>query len=144
MFRKPSSQSQSISGTQITGSQVQQGQAEQVLAQNQTGDLSVRQQGLSGTEVLKLLEDLEAIIKAADLPEKMISKSLNCLQVAKDETEEKNANKDLIAQNLKKVSEALETVDKATDKGKSLWQKGQEVFKAIAPWLGTAAKLIGL
>ncbi len=31
MFRKPSSQS--ISGTQITGSQVQQGQAEQVLIQ---------------------------------------------------------------------------------------------------------------
>jgi hydroxypyruvate isomerase len=143
MFRKPSSQSQSISDTQITGSQVQQGQAEQVLIQNQTGDLSVRQQGLSGTEVLKLLEDLESIIKAANLPEKTISKSLNCLQVAKDEAEEKDANKDLIAQNLKKVSEALETVDKATDTGKSLWQKGQEVFKAIAPWLGTAAKLIG-
>jgi hypothetical protein len=122
MFRKPSSQSQSISGTQITGAQVQQGQAGQVLAQNQTGNLSAHQQGLSGTEVLRLLEDLE---------------------VAKDEAEEKNANKDLIAQNLKKVSEALETVNKATDTGKSLWQKGQEVFKAIAPWLGSAAKLLG-
>lgn len=143
MFRKPSSQSQSISGTHITGSQVQQGQSGKVLAQNQAGDLSANQQRLSRTEVLKLLEDLEAIVKAADLPEKMISKSLNCLQVAKGEAEEKNANKDLIAQNLKKVSEALETVNKATDTGKSLWQKGQEVFKAIAPWLGSAAKLLG-
>jgi hypothetical protein len=143
MFRKPSSQSQSISGTQITGAQVQQGQAGQVLAQNQTGNLSAHQQGLSGTEVLRLLEDLEAIVKVADLPEKTTSKSLNCLQVAKNEAEEKNANKDLIAQNLKKVSEALETVNKATDTGKSLWQKGQEVFKAIAPWLGSAAKLLG-
>ena len=142
MFRKSPSQSQSISGTQITGSQVQQAQAGQTLNQSQAGNLATSQQGLSGAEVLKLLEELEAIVKTTDLPDSTKSKSLNCLQVAKDEVEEEKANKDLIASNLKRVSETLDTVNKTTDAGKSLWQKGQEVFKAIAPWLGSAAKLL--
>jgi hypothetical protein len=143
MFRKPSSQSQSISGTQITGSQVQQGQAGQVLAQNQTGDLSANQQRITGAEVVKLLESLEVAVKAATMPENDAKEALGCLETAKREAGKENPDKEWAARNLKKMSETLETVNKATDTGKSLWQKGQEVFKAIAPWLGTAAKLIG-
>lgn len=143
MFRKPSSQSQSISGTQITSSQVQQGQAGQVLAQNQTGDLSANQQGITGAEVVKLLESLEVAMKAATMPENDAKEALGCLETAKREAGKESPDKEWAARNLKKMSEALETVSKATDTGKNLWQKGQEVFKAIAPWLGSAAKLLG-
>jgi truncated hemoglobin YjbI len=142
MLGKPSSQSQSISGTQVIGSQVQQGQAEH-LAQSQMGNLSTEQHGLSGAEVVKLLEELETAVKAAGLPTESEEEVLECLKPAKRAAGKENANKDYVAQSLKQASEVLETASKATDASKNLWQKGQEIFKLIAPWLGTAAKLLG-
>jgi len=143
MFGKPPSQSQSISGTQIAGSQVQQGQSGQTLTQRQSGDLSANQQGITGLEVVKLLESLEESLKAATVSETIAEEAIGCLKAAKREAGKENPDKDWAAQNLKKASETLETLNKATDTGKNLWQKGQEVFRAIAPWLGSAAKLLG-
>jgi hypothetical protein len=58
----------------------------------------------------------------------------------------------MVAKNLKRAGDTLEGLNKATDAGKGLWEKGREVFGATpcgylvehAPWLGTGAKLLGL
>jgi hypothetical protein len=80
MFGKPSSQSQSISGTQIVGSQVQQGQAGQVLNQSQTGELLSNQQGITTAEVVKILESLEEAVKVAKLSDSIAEEILDYLR----------------------------------------------------------------
>lgn len=135
-------QSQSISGTQINNAQVQQVQAGRDATAQQSG-LAQQQQGITGAEVVTLLEQLEATVKTVGLSADQQEEILDYLKPAKREAAKETADKDLVAQNLKKVGETLATVDKATDAGKNLWQKGQEVFAAIAPWLGVAATVLG-
>ena len=75
MFRKQPSpepsksgqpdQSQSLSNVTLTGGMVQLGQAGRDLQQNQTGDLQTQQQGLTGADVVTLLEQLETAVKSA-------------------------------------------------------------------------------
>jgi len=136
-------QAQSISGSQINNSQVQMVQAGGSAAVNQSGNLANAEQGLTGAEVAQLLGELGAVIKAAQLPAAQEQKALANLGSAVEEAKEAEPDKEMVAKNLKRVNEALEGVDQATDTGKKLWEKGAEVFGAIRPWLGAAAKLIG-
>ncbi len=147
MFGKRSpdqpSQSQSMSGNQITNSPINMTQAGRDATSTQSANLSQQQQGITGAEVVNLLTELEAMVKATDLPPDRQEEALDYLKPAKREAAKENPDKNLIAQNLKQVGDALESANKATEAGKNLWQKGQEVFKAIAPWLGVASKFIG-
>lgn len=138
------SQSQSISGTSINNSQVQMTQAGGNATSIQSGNLAAAQSGLTGAEVVRLLVELEGAIRAARLPAAQETKALNYMQSAKQEVQEEEPDKDLVAKNLKRVGDALEGVDKATDTGKNLWEKGVKVFETISPWLGPAAALLGL
>lgn len=151
MFRKKvksgnekPTQSQSITGSQINNSQVQMVQAGGDAVVSQSGDLASAEQGLTGTEVAQLLGEFASAIKAVQLPAAQEQKALANLGSAVEEAKEAEPDKDMVAKNLKRVNEALSGVDKATDTGKKLWEKGAEVFGAITPWLGAAAKLIGV
>ena len=140
---KEPSQSQSMSGVTVNSGVVQQGQAGGDLQQTQSGNLETQQE-ITNTEVVKQLENLETAVKASALPQEKKDKILAYLRPAKLEAAEEGGDKDLVGKNLKKVNETLKTVKETTETGKSLWQTGQEVFKSIAPWLGVAAKLIGM
>jgi hypothetical protein len=131
-------QSQSIDGANVVGSQVQMTQAGRDATANQAGNLAAQQQGLSGADVVKLLEELETTVKAAKLPVEQEEEALDYLKSAKREAKKEDADKDTVAKNLKRVGDAIETADKATQ----LWDKAQEVFKKIAPWLGVAARFL--
>ncbi|MBE9005906.1 hypothetical protein IQ259_12815 [Fortiea sp. LEGE XX443] len=137
------SQSQSISGVTLTGSAIQQGQAGGDLQQSQSSKLDTQQQ-ITNTDVVKQLENLETAVKAASLTPDEKDELLDYLRPAKREASKEEPNKDLVGQNLKQVNETLKTMKESTEAGKSLWQTGQEVFQAITPWLGVAAKLIGM
>lgn len=141
---KQPGQSQSLSGSNVVGSQIQMTQAGRDATVAQSGQLAAQQQGLTGADVVKLLEELEAAVKAASLPAAQQEEALDYLKPAKREAgKEDKADKDFVAQNLKKTGEALEGVDKATTAGKQLWEKSVAVFETIAPWLGSASKLLG-
>jgi tRNA U34 5-carboxymethylaminomethyl modifying enzyme MnmG/GidA len=148
LFKKSPSpnpqQSQSISGSQITNAQVQQAQAGGDAIASQAGNLAIQQQGMSGVDVVRLLTELEAAVRTAGIEAADQQKILNSVGAAKDEAQREDADKDMVAKNLKRANETLEGLDKATTAGKSLWEKGQAVFGAIAPWLGAGAKLLGL
>ncbi|MBD1863250.1 MULTISPECIES: hypothetical protein [Trichocoleus] len=131
-------QSQSIDGANVVGSQVQMTQSGRDATANQAGNLAAQQQGLTGGDVVKLLEELETTVKAAKLPADQEEEALDYLKSAKREAKREDADKDTVAKNLKRVGDALETADKATQ----VWDKAQEVFKNIAPWLGGAAKFL--
>jgi tRNA U34 5-carboxymethylaminomethyl modifying enzyme MnmG/GidA len=145
MFKKSQpqgpQQSQSISGSQISNAQIQQAQAGRDAIAHQAGNLAT--QGISDGDVVRLLTELETTVKASGINTTEQQKILNSVGAAKDEAQRQDADKDMVAKNLKRANETLEGLNKATDAGKSLWQKGQEVFGAIAPWLGAGAKLLG-
>lgn len=146
MFGKPPenpTQSQSIGGN-ITGSQVQMAQAGGDLTAVQRGNSDDQTQGITATEVVKLLEKLEAAVKTSDLAETEQDEVLDYLKPAKREAGRESANKNLISDNLKQVSEAMIKLKDTSEAGKSLWQTGTEVFKAIAPWLGVAVHFFGM
>lgn len=137
-------QSQSLSNVTLTGGMVQMGQAGRDLEQNQTGDLQAQQQGLTGAEVVGLIEQLEAAVKGTALTPAMQEELLDYLRPAKRAAGKETPNKELVGQNLKQVSETLKTLKDSTEAGKSLWQTGTEVFKAVAPWIGVAVTFFGL
>jgi hypothetical protein len=140
---KQPSQSQSMSGVTVNSGVVQQAQAGRDLQQIQSGNLKTQQE-ITNTEVVKQLENLETAVKASALTQEQKDELLDYLRPAKREAAKEEGSKDLVGQNLKQVNETLKTVKETTEAGKSLWQTGQEVFNAIAPWLGVAAKFIGL
>lgn len=137
------SQSQSLSNVTLTGGVIQQGQAGRDLTQVQSGHLETSQQ-MTSAAVVEYLEKLETAVKATTLTQEQQEEVLDYLRPAKREASKPQANKELVGQNLKQVSETLKTMKDTTEAGKSLWKTGQEVFTAIAPWLGVAAKLIGI
>jgi hypothetical protein len=143
-WKKKPIQSQSISGTSILGSQIQMTQAGEDAIASQSGTLSAQQQGLSGTDVVKLLEELETFVKQSGVDAETQQKILNSVGAAKDEAKRDDADKEMVGKNLKRAGEMLESLNKGTEAGKGLWEKGQKVFGAIAPWLGSAAKHLGL
>ncbi len=141
--KKQPTQSQSMSGVTINGGVVQQAQARRDLHQVQSGNLETSQQ-MTSAEVVRQLEAMEAAVKASELGQESQEELLNYLRPAKREATKEGGSKELVGQNLKQVSETLKAMKDSTEAGKSLWQTGQEVFKAIAPWLGVAAKFIGM
>lgn len=141
---KQTDQSQSVSNVTLTGGMMQMGQAGRDSQQNQTGDLQTQQQGLTGTDVVALLAQLETAIEQADLDAEQQAELLDYLRPAKRAAAKDTPNKELVGQNLKQVSETLKTLKDTTEAGKSLWQTGAEVFKAVAPWIGVAVTVFGL
>ena len=138
------SQSQNLSNATITGSSVQLGQAGRDIQQHQTAALQTQQQGMTGTEVVALLERLEVAIKEASLASDQQEELLDYLRPAKREAGKEEPSKELVGQNLKQVSETLKTLNDTTEAGKSLWKTGVEVFKVVAPWLGLAVSVFGV
>jgi hypothetical protein len=141
---QPPNQSQSLSNVSLTGGMAQLGQAGGNLQQNQSGDLHTQQQSITATEVVTLLERLEAAIKAASLSSAQQEELLDYLRPAKREAAKEIPQKELVGQNLKQVSETMKTLKDTTEAGKSLWQTGAEIFKTVAPWIGVATAFFGL
>ena len=141
--KKQPEQSQSMSGITATGAVIGQQQAGRDAQQSQSGTLETQQQ-ITNTDAVKQLEHLETAIKAANLTQDEKDELLDYLRPAKRESGKDSVNKDMVGQYLKPVSETLTIMKDTTEAGKSLWTTGQEVFKTIAPWLGVAAKLIGM
>ena len=138
------SQSQSFSNVTLNGGMMQAGQAGGNLQQNQTGDLNTQQQGITGAEVVTLLEQLEAAVKGASLDPALQEELLDYLRPAKREAAKETPSKELVGQNLKQVSETMKTLKDTSEAGKSLWQTGTDVFKTVAPWLGVATAFFGI
>lgn len=137
-------QNQSISGGSINNAQVQLTQAGRDASAQQAGTLGQQQPGITGAEVVKLLEALAAAVQASPIAPEVQQKITPSIGAATAEAKREDVDKELVAKNLRRAQETLESLSQTSDAGKNLWQQGQEVFGAIAPWLGVAAKFLGL
>lgn len=134
-------QSQSMSGIGGSGQQVQAGR--DAIA-TQSAQQATQQQGLTGAEVVAMLGQLQQAIEAATVDAAVKEELVDYLKVVKREAQKDAPNKELITGNLKQVGEVMKELKETTEAGKSLWQTGGEVLKAIAPWLGIAASVFGV
>jgi truncated hemoglobin YjbI len=140
--KKPPTQSQSLNTGNV--GQVQVAQAGDDATQSQSGQMATQQQGLTGADVLALLNTLKGAIAAADLPPEPKEEMLDYLKSAQREAGKAEPDKKFVGDNLTRVSATMKTLQETTAAGKTLWQTGTEVFTAISPWVGIAAKVFGL
>ena len=145
LFKRKPDQSQSISGSQINGAQIQHGQAAGDLTQTQQGNQTDQQnQGLNAADVVTILGQVEATIRGAGLPAASQDKAIAYLKAAQQEAAEPAPDKDLMAKNLKRMGDILSTANETVTAGKTLWQTVQPMLLPVLGWLGVAAGLLGL
>jgi phage-related protein len=141
--KKSPTQSQSIGNITTNGGQVQVAQAGGDVAQAMSGENAGQQQGLSGAEVAALLEKLMGAIESSSLTAAQKEELQDYLKPTKREAAKEQPDKDLMGKNLKNVGETMKNLKETTEAGKTIWATGVEVFKAIGPWVGLAAGLLG-
>lgn len=138
--------SQSIKGGSNTGA-MQAGVAggnANVLAGDgnviqQTDQVAPAEKEITQDEAITLLEQIEALLQTADLPDEKKKKANNLLAVVKDEAKEANPDKDSIKANLKKVAESIKTTSETVEATQGLWKTFTPIFVKLAPWIGVAA-----
>jgi phage-related protein len=141
--KKSPTQSQSIGNITTNGGQVQVGQAGNDLAQAMSGENASQRQGLSGADVVALLEQLMGAIESSTLTAEQKESLQDYLKPTKREAAKEEPDKALMGANLKNVGETMKNLKETTEAGKTIWATGVDVFKAIGPWVGLAAGLLG-
>jgi hypothetical protein len=136
-------QSQVVGNITTNGGQVQVGQAGNDVAQAMSGENAGQQQGLSEAEVVALLEKLQGAIESSTLTVEQKESLQDYLKPTKREAAKEQPDKSLMGANLKNVGETMKNLKETTEAGKTIWATGVEVFKAIGPWVGLAAGLLG-
>jgi hypothetical protein len=128
------SQSINISGSTLSGSQIGQAGRDQTQTQRIVQDSTL--QHLSQKEVASLLENLENILKIANLSSASQEKALKYLSVVKEEAQAEQPDKRFAAEGLKKVAEVLKDTNETLETGQSVWSKVQPILGRLLPWLG--------
>jgi hypothetical protein len=136
-------QSQQIGNVTLNGGQMQVAQAGRGVAQAMSGENAGQQQGMTGAEVVALLEKLKGAVAESGLTGEQKEELQDYLKVVKREAGKAEPDKDLMGANFKKVGETMKSLKETTEAGKSLWQTGGEILKAIGPWVGMAVGLWG-
>jgi ElaB/YqjD/DUF883 family membrane-anchored ribosome-binding protein len=138
---KPS-QSMNFSGGQFSGVQI--GQAGRDLTQTQQNRQSEAEKELTPTDVVKLLAQLEELLKESSLPETQKEKAIKHLETAKEEAKEEEPDKEYAAKSLQKATKLLKDAGETVDAGQGLWKKAEPIVTNLLPWLGVAAHFFGL
>jgi hypothetical protein len=98
---------------------------------------------LTGADVVALLGKLQAAIESSSLTMAQKEELQDYLKPTQREAGKEQPDKELMGQNLKNVGETMKNLKETTEAGKTIWTTGVEVFKAIGPWVGLAAGLLG-
>ncbi|OKH22144.1 hypothetical protein FACHB389_31240 [Nostoc calcicola FACHB-389] len=121
-----------------------QGDGNQVTQQNQVGvDAG---ESLTKEDVVKLLAQLETLIKGAELPADTKEEVVEDLSAAKKATDKEEPNKQRALERLTGVAETLEKTSKTVESGQKIWTTAKPIIVKVAAWLGAAAgsHLLGL
>jgi len=127
------SQSINISGSTLAGSQIGQAGRDQTQTQRIVQDSTL--QHLSQKEVASLLENLENVLKIANLSSGSQEKALKYLSVVKEEAQTEQPDKRFAAESLKKVAEVLKDTNETLETGQSVWSKVQPIISRLLHWL---------
>ncbi|WP_411268020.1 pentapeptide repeat-containing protein [Nostoc sp. PA-18-2419] len=120
------------------------GDDNQITQQNQVG--ADTGESLTREDVVKLLAQLETLIKGAELPTDTKEEVIEDLSAAKKATDKEEPNKQRALDRLTGVAETLEKTSKSVEAGQKIWTTAKPILVKIATWLGVAAgsHLLGL
>ena len=131
------SKSYSIEGNQNKGNQNQFIQGENITIRQQSQNISDKDRGeeLTQKEVITLLADIKDKIADSPLSKDFQDKAIKRLDIIADDVQVKEPNKQLIASNLKQVTDVLAEASKTTAEGKKVWENVQPIILQLAGWL---------
>lgn len=92
---------------------------------------------------MRLLAEIEILVQQSMLPEREKGKATAYLTSAKEEVEQKEPDKELVAKNLKRASDTIKNTSETVEAGKNLWETLQKMLPPIVTWLGVAKSLLG-
>jgi CHAT domain len=130
------SQSVTISGSQVSGSQF--AQAGGNVTQTQHTQKSPEQQ-LTVTEVVESIARIAALFKSSALSEELKNKATTHLEAAKSEAKEKEPDKEYVAKSLQKAVNILKITNDTVTASERLWIEVQPILKQLLSWLGVSA-----
>ena len=95
---------------------------------------------------IKLLAELKALVKGAEIPAETKEEVVEDLDSAKKATDREESNKNRALDRLDNVAETLEKTSKTVESGQKIWTTAKPIIVKIASWLGAAAgsHLLGL
>ena len=96
-------------------------------------------ENLTQADILKLLTELESLIKDTELPAATKAEVIEDLSAAKTATDREEPNKKRALDRLTSVAETLEKTSKGLDAGQKIWHTAKPVLIKVATWLGAAA-----
>ncbi|MEM1394252.1 MAG: pentapeptide repeat-containing protein [Cyanobacteria bacterium P01_H01_bin.150] len=94
---------------------------------------------VSKDDIVKLLEELEALVLKAQLPQETKEEVSEDISAAKKATNKDEPKKNIALANLESVAQTLEKTNKTVDASQKLWSKAKPIITKIAGWLGAAA-----
>lgn len=135
------SQSISANNSNISGNMfsISEGDSNQI----QVSQITEPDNSLNARELLKLIVEMQNILKNADIPDASKSKCLRHLQTVIEEVEEEEPDKEFAAQTLKKLTHVLKETGIGSQDTNVL-NKLQPIITRILPWMGEAKKFLVL
>lgn len=135
-----SSQSISISGSNITDSPIAQAkgninQSQQIGIGNSAGQLQP-------ADIVALLDQLKTHIDSSDLPEAEKKKVLRDVETAKDEAGAEQPDNEYVGNVLGHATKIMKSANEALDESTSLWEKATPILKQVLPYFGIALSIL--
>lgn len=115
--------------------QTTQGNDNTVTYHNQIDTGSSEQ--LAKNEVIELFAELEKQIQQSELPADLKDNTIKRLGACTAEVHEREPDKQLAENNLKRVTETLAEASKTSEAAKKLWSNIAPTIAKIGVWLGT-------
>jgi len=118
------------------------GDNNQVTQQNQVGT----GESLTKEDIVKLLAELETLVKGAKLPNDTKKEVIEDLSATKNATDKEEPNKKRALERLTTVAETLEKTSKSVEAGNKIWSTAKPIIVKVATWLGAvvSSHLLGL
>ncbi|MBE9199161.1 MULTISPECIES: pentapeptide repeat-containing protein [unclassified Nodularia (in: cyanobacteria)] len=112
------------------------GDGNQVTQKNHTG--ADGESSLTKDDVVKLMAELETLIKGSELPADTKEEVIEDLNAAKKATDKEEPNKQRALERLTSVATTIEKTTKTVDASRQLWTTAKPIFVKLLGWLGAA------
>ena len=138
--QQESSQSISVSGSNLTNSPIAQAkgninQSQQVVSENTIDQLQ-------SFDVIALLEQLVALLDSSNLPEEQKKKAILGIETAKGEAQEKDPDNEYAGKGLERATKVLKSANEVLGESSSLWEKAETILKKVLPYFGIALSIL--
>jgi CHAT domain len=97
---------------------------------------------LTLAEVIKLLTQIETLLKNSDLPSEAREKALKHLDTVKEEVQATEPDKDFAAKSLQRAIQILKQTNEVFGVGMGIWEKLKPIVSTLATWLGISVNSI--